>query len=223
MPALGVWDAFDPVGASPVGYGAGTQRPGHRRKLAAGQRLGDDVVRLGIADERGDGRPDYRYQGWVLYADTVPPQRLPASGGPIVIHGMGFRLADTVLVGGQPAIVTSISPNEITAIAPPAANGVTGSVDVEVDDLPIYYAAAIISDGISYDSGTGDALTLMSANAHGHRSHSAFRCLSPSSPSAPISLPPAVYGHLYRHQRTATLACGSLLRGQHHRRRPRHH
>src|SRR5208337_1258308 len=67
------------------------------------------------------------------------------------------------LVGGQPAVVTSISPNEITAIAPAAANGVTGSVDVEVDDQPSFYAAAIVSGGISYDSGTGDALTLVTA------------------------------------------------------------
>jgi hypothetical protein len=76
---------------------------------------------------------------------------------------MGFRLADTVLVGGQPALVTSISPNEITAIAPAAASGVTGSVDVEVDDQPIFYAAAVISGGISYDSGSGDSLTLVTA------------------------------------------------------------
>ena len=76
---------------------------------------------------------------------------------------MGFHLLDTVLVGGQPAQVTSISPNEITAIAPPAATGVTGSVDVEVDDLPVYYAITIIRGGVSYDSGTGDALTLVTA------------------------------------------------------------
>jgi hypothetical protein len=88
---------------------------------------------------------------------------LPASGGPITIEGTGFHLADTVLVGGQPALVTSISPNQITAIAPPAASGVTGSVDVEVDDLPTLYAAAVIPGGISYDSGTGDALTLVTA------------------------------------------------------------
>ncbi len=121
------------------------------------------MVRLGIADERGDGRPDYAYEGWVLYADTVSPARLPASGGAIVIRGMGFRSTDTVLVAGQAALITSISPNEITAIAPAAASGVTGSVDVEVDDLPAYYAAAVISGGISYNSGTGDALTLVTA------------------------------------------------------------
>jgi hypothetical protein len=66
-------------------------------------------------------------------------------------------------VGGQKAVVTSISPNEITAIAPAAASGLTGSVDVEVDDLPIYCAAAIINGGISYNSGSDDALTLVTA------------------------------------------------------------
>jgi hypothetical protein len=163
MPSIGVWDAFDPVGAIAIGAAPGMNG------LAAGESWlrvatnGDDLVRIGIADQRGDGRPDYVYNGWVLYADTVQPTHLPASGGPIVIHGMGFRMADTVLVGGQPALVTSISPNEIIAIAPPAATGVTGSVDVEVDELPLFYAAAIVAGGVSYDSGTGDALTLITA------------------------------------------------------------
>ena len=76
---------------------------------------------------------------------------------------MGFRLADTVLVGGQPAVVTSISPTEITAISPAAANGFTGSVNVEVDDLPTFSAAAVLSSAVSYDSGSTDALTLDSA------------------------------------------------------------
>ncbi len=164
MPALGVWNAFDQVNSAAVGFGAGLNGLATGESLLRVSASGDDVVRLGVADERGDGRPDYLYQGWILYADTVSPQRLPSSGGPIVIHGMGFRLTDTVQVGGQQALVTSISPNEITAIAPPALSGVTGSVDVEVDDAPIYYAAAVISGGISYDAGSGDALTLMSAN-----------------------------------------------------------
>lgn len=126
----------------------------------------DDIVRMGVADLRGDGRPDFTYSGWVLYADSAKPIPLPASGGPIVIRGVGFRAGDTVLVGGQPAVVTSISPNEITAIAPAAAADVSVSVDVEVDDLPIFYAQAILTGGISYDSGSGDALTLITAPAN---------------------------------------------------------
>ena len=163
MPALGVWDAFEPEGASPAGYGAGLNGWAKGESWLRVSTSADDVIRIAVADQRGDGRPDYAYSGWILYADTVSPQRLPAAGGPIVIHGMGFRMADTVLVGGQPAVVTSISPNEITAIAPPAPTGVTGSVDIEVDDQPIYYAAAIIAGGVSYDSGAGDALTLLTS------------------------------------------------------------
>jgi len=163
MPAIGVWDAFAAPGSAAVGAGPGMNGLATGESWLRVSSLGNDVVRIGIADQRGDGRPDYPYNGWILYADTVSPQRLPAAGGPIVIHGMGFRLTDTVLVGGQPAAVTSITPNEITAIAPPAATGVTGSVDVEVDDLPIFYAAAIVTAGISYDAGTSDALTLVTA------------------------------------------------------------
>jgi IPT/TIG domain len=166
MPVLGIWDAFAAPGAAAVGAAPGLNGNSTGESWVQVTSAADDVVRLGIADVRGDGRPDYAYNGWVLYADTVVPPRLPASGGPIVIRGMGFHVVDTVKVGGQPAQVTSISPNEITAIAPPAAAGTTGSVDVEVDDLPVYYAIAIIGSGISYDSGTGDALTLVTAPAN---------------------------------------------------------
>lgn len=166
MPMLGVWDAFLPVGSPPVGAGAALNGWATGESWLAVTTSGDDIVRLAVADQRGDGRPDYAYQGWVLYADRVWPSRLPASGGPIVIHGMGFRQANTVQVGGQPALVTSFSPNEITAIAPPAPPGTTGSVDVEVDDLPAFYASAVIPGGISYDAGQGDALALVTAPAN---------------------------------------------------------
>ena len=166
MPALGAWDAFAAPGTAPVGAAPGLNGNAPGESWLQVTSEGDDLVRAGIADVRGDGRPDYAYCGWVLYVDMVEPQRLPASGGPIILRGMGFHPTDTVLVGGQPAQVTSISPNEITAIAPPAATGVTGSMDVEVDDLPIYYAMAIARGGVSYDSGTGDALTLVTAPAN---------------------------------------------------------
>ncbi len=166
MPSIGVWDAFDPVGATAVGAAPGLNGDAAGETWLRVATNGDDIVRIGIADLRGDGRPDYAYNGWVLYADTVSPSRLPASGGPITIQGMGFRLSDTVTVGGQAAIVTSISPNQITAVVPPAPVGVTGSVDVEVDDQPALYAAAVVPGGVSYNAGNGDALTLDTAPAN---------------------------------------------------------
>ena len=207
MPAIGIWDAFDPAGATAVGAGPGMNGLATGESWLRVATNGDDLVRIGIADQRGDGRPDYPYNGWVLYADTIQPQRLPASGGPIVIHGMGFRLADTVLVGGLPAMVTSISPNEITAIAPPAATGVTGSVDVEVDDLPLFYAAAIVPGGVSYDSGNGDALTLLTAPMNtvpiGTPIPFTVTALGPDlTPAGGVTVIYTVTGG------TATLACG---------------
>ena len=166
MPVLGIWDAFAAPGTPPVGAAPGLNGNSTGESWLQVTTSGDDTVRLGIGDLRGDGRPDYAYNGWVLYIDRVEPERLPPSVGPIAIRGMGFHVVDTVLVGGQPAQVTSISPNEITAIAPPAQAGVTGSVDVEVDDAPAYYAIAVASDSISYDSGSGDALTLVTAPAN---------------------------------------------------------
>ncbi len=163
LPVIGVWDAFSPVAAPSDGWAPALNGYATGETWLRVTASADEIVRLAIADMRGDGRPDYAYRGWVLYADTIQPQRLPTSGGPIVIRGMGFRPSDTVLIGGQKAMIVSISPNEITAIAPAAASGITGSVDVEVDDLPMFYAAAVISVGISYDAGIGDSLTLNNA------------------------------------------------------------
>lgn len=164
VPAIGVWDAYNEVGADSVAWAPGLNGYATGETYLSILAPAGDIVRLGVADMRGDGRPDYQYFGWLLYADTVTPPRLPSTGGPIVIHGMGFRPSDRVLVGGKAAVVTSSSPNEITAIAP--ASSTTGSVDVEVDDLPIFSAAAVIAGGISYDAGTGDSLTLVTAPAN---------------------------------------------------------
>ena len=91
------------------------------------------------------------------------PRACPPPAVPSPFRAWAFALPTRFWSADRAALVTSISPNQITAIAPPAASGVTGSVDVEVDDLPTFYAAAVIPSGVSYDSGTGDALTLVTA------------------------------------------------------------
>jgi hypothetical protein len=163
MPAIGVWDGFDPTGIAAAGatQAANGIAPGETWLQIA--TAGNDVVRLAITDQRGDGRPDYLYRGWVLYADSVAPLRLPATGGQIVIRGFGFRPGDTVQVGGVSAQILSVFPNEITALVPAAQTGVTGSQDVEIDDQPAYYAKAVIPAGVSYDSAAADSLHLVTA------------------------------------------------------------
>ena len=163
MPTLGVWDGYDLVGSAAVGLAGANNgnAPGETWLQVVTQA--NDVVRIGIADQRGDGRPDYVYRGWVLYADTVSPARLPVSGGLITIRGLGFHAGDTVTVGGVAAAVVGILPNEITAIVPADVAGVTGSLDVAVNDLANFNAMAVIPGGLSYDSANGDLLGISTA------------------------------------------------------------
>ncbi|HEX8813460.1 MAG TPA: IPT/TIG domain-containing protein, partial [Terracidiphilus sp.] len=163
MPVIGIWDGFGAVGAPAVGVAPALNGTATGETWMQVTSSADDTVRLGIADMRGDGRPDYAYNGWLLYADTVQPPHLPLSGGPMVIEGMGFQPYDTVTVGGVAAQVTGISPNEITAIAPAAPQGITGSQNVQVNGLSTLNLIAVIYGGVSYDAATGDSLTLVTA------------------------------------------------------------
>ena len=160
MPAIGVWDGFDLVGSAAVGFAGANNGNAVGETWLQVATAGNDVVRLAVADQRGDGRPDYVYRGWVLYADQVLPARVPVTGGQITIRGFGFRAGDTVTVGGVAATVVGILPNQITAIAPA---GLAGSADVLVNDQPLFNAMAMIPGGLSYDAGTGDALGIVSS------------------------------------------------------------
>ena len=169
FPALGVWDGFDLVGTAAAGYAPAQNGIATGETWLQVATAGSEIVRLCVADQRGDGRPDYVYRGWVLYADTVSPSRLPASGGAIVIRGTGFRFGDSVMVGGVAALVTEILPNEITAMVAAAGTGQTqpaNAMDVTVNDLPLFFASATIPGGLSYDSASGDALNLVAAPAN---------------------------------------------------------
>lgn len=163
-PVIGLWNITDAVGTTPV---TATAQPfnGDETGLTtlSAVSTASSFVRIGIADQRGDGRPDYAYMGRVLYADTVSPARLPAAGGAITIVGMGFRPDSVVYVNGAAAQVTSVSPTRITAVAPPS-NGATGTVLLEVED-PQTLGVAMIADGLAYEAQNGDALTILTAPA----------------------------------------------------------
>jgi hypothetical protein len=159
---IGAWNGSDAVGTPPVTF---TPQPSNASVpgMTALPVLttADSEVRMGMTDFRGDGRPDYRYRGRVLYADGVSPARLPAAGGQIVIRGMGFRPSCEVTVNNQPAQVTAVTRNTIVATAPPSG-GVTGGVLVEIEDAQTLGVTAI-ADGLSYDAQGEDAISLLTA------------------------------------------------------------
>jgi hypothetical protein len=159
---IGAWNGTDAAGTMPV---SGTSQAFNGDQIGLSTlsvaTVAQGILRLGVADGRGDGRPDYLYHGRLLYADSVMPTRLSLNGGPITIRGVGFRSNSVVTVNGIAAPVTSVTPTEITAIAPPA-NGAKGVVLLTVSD-PATLAVTVIQDGLSYDAMGGDALSIVTA------------------------------------------------------------
>ncbi len=163
MPVLGLWHAADASGTLPTlarAASAFNAVDAGMTQLRASFAV-DEHVRLAIADQRGDGRPDYTFTARVLYADAVSPVRMGPAGGAIRILGMGFAADSVVTVGGVLAGVTNVSANEIDAVAPiSAALGNAATADVTVTD-PHTGASTTITAGLNYGGSPTDVLTIV--------------------------------------------------------------
>ena len=140
LPVIGVWNAADPPGTLPTVAAAAQALNGQATGLTSLTVSGGPAsqLRMAIADQRGDGRPDFHYGARVLYADSVSPAAISASGGTVTIAGVGFRVGDLVTVNGVSARVASWTANTIVATAPSLqalGSSVALSADVAVTDL----------------------------------------------------------------------------------------
>jgi hypothetical protein len=139
-PVIGVWNATDPLGSLPGITGAGDPLNGEATGMTTltTSFTQPNQLRIAIADQRGDGRPDFNYQGRVLYADSVSPASVSAGGGTVTITGMGFRTGNAVLVNGVPATVSNWTANTIVATVPSLHTlgiGTAFVADIAVEDL----------------------------------------------------------------------------------------
>jgi hypothetical protein len=154
MPVIGLWNASDPIGTLPTVAAATEAFNSQATGVTAltGQSTQPELLRMAIVDERGDGRPDYNYQGRILYADFISPASVSAAGGNVTITGMGFRPGNTVTVDGVSATVTGWTSNTITAIVPTLAalgSGTGVIADVAVNDL-VTGGTTIMSQALTY-------------------------------------------------------------------------
>jgi hypothetical protein len=120
MPVLGVWNMTDARGSLPGVASAGAAFNGAATGMST---LTTSItqpkqLRIAIADQRGDGRPDFNYKARVLYADSLTPATVSGVGGTITITGMGFRTGNAVFVNGVAATVSSWTANTIVARVP---------------------------------------------------------------------------------------------------------
>ncbi len=166
QPVIGAWTASDATGTSPsVDYTAGAFNT--FALGTTGLRLTGDgtALRLGFADSRGDGRPDYNYRARILYVDSVQPTTASQGGSLITIRGMGFRPGLRVLINGVPAAVANATANTLTAVAPPVSTfgaAPVGPVEVQVQDVQTG-GSSILAGALSYGAIAGDVITLVAA------------------------------------------------------------
>jgi hypothetical protein len=126
MPVIGMW-ALDNPGQSPAPantHFAFNSTSFGKTRLDV-QILQSTNFRLGIADYRGDGRPDYRYTARVFYGDIVSPTRASVAGGtPLTIQGIGLQPNTSVRTGGVAVPVLASSAKRLLANTKPIADGV---------------------------------------------------------------------------------------------------
>jgi IPT/TIG domain len=167
MPVVGVWNATDAPGSLPTVAAATIPFNGEGMGMTSVpvSSTGQNQYRIAIADERGDGRPDYGYQGRVLYADSISPASVGYAGGTVTITGTGFRPGNVVTVNGVAANVTSWTANSIVAVVPASTLlGSTGALvaDVAVTDLQTG-GSTVMSGALTYSSAPPNVMTLVSA------------------------------------------------------------
>jgi hypothetical protein len=159
QPVAGMWALSDP-GTSP----APAETPSAfntsffgETRLDAGL-LQSTAFRLGIADYRGDGRPDYRYHARVFYGDSIFPARASAGANtPIAIQGLGFLANTAVGIAAANPPLVAISAKQMLINAPPMADGIQ---DVVLSDAATG-GSSTMTGVLTFGAGPTDTIVLL--------------------------------------------------------------
>ena len=159
-PVIGMWALADPPGtlaAASTPSPFNTSVPGESRLDAALEQ--NSTFRIGITDERGDGRADYRYRAQVLYADTVAPDHVSAqSGSAIVVRGVGFRPGITTSVGATNLSLFAMSAGQMVLSIPSSMP--EGSQTLTLTD-PANGGTSSVIDGVTVGGSASDNFSLI--------------------------------------------------------------
>jgi hypothetical protein len=162
QPVVGIWTLGDPQGTPPPSFTLAPFNSGNfAMSLLDAQILNSNSFIVGIADVRGDGRPDYHYHAHVLYGDSVNPPRLPVSGGAITLQGTGFAPGLTVAVGSASVPLLATNASQMLVTAPGQADG---PQTITVTD-PITGASSVMTNALNFGAAPTDKiLVLQGAN-----------------------------------------------------------
>ncbi len=160
QPVAGMWALSDPpISPAPAETPSAFNTSVFGETRLDATLLQSTTFRVGIADYRGDGRPDYRYHARVFYGDNIFPARASIAGNtPIAVQGLGF-LANTVvgIAAANPPLV-AISAKELMINAPPMADGIQ---NVVLSDASTG-ASSTMTGVLTYGAGPADTIALLS-------------------------------------------------------------
>jgi hypothetical protein len=159
QPVVGMWALSDPgTFPAPANTPSAFNSSIFGMTILNAQLLQSISFRVGIADIRGDGRPDYRYHARVLYGDHITPARASVAGGTaLAIAGLGFQANTGVTIASGNALPLAVSANQILVTAPAKADGVQ---DITLVDPPTL-ASSILSGVVTYGAGPNDTIKLI--------------------------------------------------------------
>ena len=159
LPIIGIWELSD-TSQNP----APASTPSAFNSLTFGMTRLDalfhssEAYRLGVADYRGDGRPDFSYRASVLYSDTVTPARLSVAGGVTALQGIGFKPGLDVSAGANSGTVLSQSATRMQVALPAAA--LDGTTTIQVSDAANGSFSQMIG-ALTYGAAVDDKLLLL--------------------------------------------------------------
>ncbi len=158
-PVIGIWQLSDQSGnPAPASTPSAFNTPTWGLTRLDAQFGATDTYRVGIADFRGDGRPDYSYHASLLYSDTVTPARLSLAGGLATLNGVGFNLGLQVSAAGNNATTLSASATQIQVAMP--ASSQDGTATIQVTD-PVSGAFSQMIGALNYGAAATDLLLLL--------------------------------------------------------------
>ena len=158
QPVIGMWAFGDPEGTPPPAL---TTSPFNSASFGLtrldAQILSSTNFLIGIADLRGDGRPDYHYHAHVLYGDSVSPARLSANGGAVTLRGTGFGGGLTVAAGSHNVSRLTVSAGQMILALPAQGDG---TQSITITD-PTSGAFSTMTNAITYGAAATDNLVLV--------------------------------------------------------------
>jgi hypothetical protein len=159
QPVIGMWQLSDPgTFPAPANTPSAFNSSIFGMTVLNAQLLQATSFRVGIADIRGDGRPDYRYHARLLYGDHITPTRASTAGGTaLAIAGFGFQANTGVTIGSGNAQPLAVFANQILVTTSAQADGVQ---DIALIDPPTL-ASSILSGVVTYGAGPNDFLRLI--------------------------------------------------------------